>query len=66
MADQTDESAEPKLPACPLCGNRTFRQEEGKFDSAWGLTAHRVRMLICERCQYVLSFYEGNTIWDFD
>ena len=37
-----------------------------KFDSAWGLTAHRVRMLICERCQYVLSFYEGNTIFDFD
>ena len=41
-------------------------QEEGKLDSAWGLTAHRVRMLICERCQYVLTFYEGNTIWDFD
>jgi predicted nucleic-acid-binding Zn-ribbon protein len=62
----TDQPEEPKLPACPLCGNRTFQQEEGKFDSAWGLTAHRVRMLICERCQYVLSFYEGNTIWDFD
>jgi hypothetical protein len=22
-------------PMCPLCGNGTFRREEGKFDSAW-------------------------------
>jgi uncharacterized protein len=54
------------LPMCPLCGNATFRQEEGKFDSAWGLTAHRVLMLVCERCSYILTFYEGNTIFDFD
>jgi uncharacterized protein len=53
-------------PMCPLCGNGTFRREEGKFDSAWGLTAHRVEMLICGRCSYVLTFYEGNTIFDFD
>ena len=56
----------PKLPTCPLCANTTFRQEEGKLDSAWGLTAHRVKLLICDRCQYVLPFYEGNTIFDFD
>lgn len=54
------------LPMCPLCGNSTFRQEEGKFDSAWGFTAHRVRMLVCDRCSYILTFYEGNTIFDFD
>jgi uncharacterized protein len=53
-------------PMCPLCGNGTFRREEGKFDSAWGMTAHRVEMLICLRCSYVLTFYEGNTIFDFD
>jgi hypothetical protein len=53
-------------PMCPLCGNGTFRREEGKFDSAWGITAHRVEMLICLRCSYVLAFYEGNTIFDFD
>jgi hypothetical protein len=62
----TEPRETPALPTCPLCGNNTFRQEEGKFDSAWGLTAHRVRVLICERCAYVLTFYEGNTIWDFD
>jgi uncharacterized protein len=44
----------------------TFRQEEGKFDSAWGFTAHRVTMLVCERCSYILTFYDGNTIFDFD
>ena len=63
MTESTDT---PSLPTCPLCGNGTFRREEGKLDSAWGLTAHRVRMLICERCSYVLAFYEGNTIFDFD
>jgi hypothetical protein len=33
---------------------------------AWGFTAHRVLMLVCERCSYILTFYEGNTIFDFD
>jgi uncharacterized protein YbaR (Trm112 family) len=66
LSEPLDSTAAPKLPACPLCRNTTFRQEEGKLDSAWGLTAHRVKMLICERCQNVLLFYEGNTIFDFD
>lgn len=63
-----DEQPKPgkALPTCPLCGNRTFRQEKGKIDSEWGITAHRVTLLICERCAYVLVFYEGNTIFDFD
>jgi hypothetical protein len=30
------------------------------------MTAHRITLLICERCQFVLQFYDGNTIWDFD
>jgi hypothetical protein len=30
------------------------------------MTAHRVTLLICERCSFVLSFYDGNTIFDFD
>ena len=54
------------LPMCPICDNNTFQQERGKLDSAWGLTAHRVTMLICDRCQFVLQFYDGNTIFDFD
>ena len=63
-ADQPAESG-PR-PRCPMCGNDSFRKETGKIDSQWGLTAHRVSLYICERCSYVLTFYEGNTIFDFD
>jgi hypothetical protein len=62
----TDESGQRRKPVCPMCENTAFRQERGKFDSEWGITAHRVRLLICERCSHVLVFYEGNTIFDFD
>ena len=61
-----DDTGEGRRPRCPLCGNDSFEREEGKLDSRWGMTAHRVTMLICERCRYVLQFYEGNTIFDFD
>jgi hypothetical protein len=51
---------------CPICGHGTFDQERGKIDSQWGMTAHRVTLLICQKCSYVLTFYDGNTIFDFD
>jgi RNA polymerase subunit RPABC4/transcription elongation factor Spt4 len=54
------------LPMCPICGNNTFQQERGKIDSEWGMTAHKVTLLVCQRCSYVLAFYDGNTIFDFD
>lgn len=61
-----DQDQAPNMPTCPLCGGRSFRQERGKLDSEWGITAHRVLMLVCETCSHVLPFYEGNTIFDFD
>jgi hypothetical protein len=61
-----DQQPEPNLPTCPLCGGRSFRRESGKLDSEWGITAHRVVMLVCETCAHVLLFYQGNTIFDFD
>ena len=54
------------FPPCPLCGNRSYRQERGKIDSEWGITAHRVVILICEQCGHILLFDEGRTMWDFD
>jgi hypothetical protein len=60
------ESEPQRTPTCPLCQGRSWRREEGKLDSAWGLTAHRVILLVCETCSHVLLFYEGNTIFDFD
>ena len=66
MTEEQEQRDGPRRPTCPLCGNGTFQQERGKIDSEWGLTAHRVTLLICERCGNILSFYEGNTIFDFD
>jgi hypothetical protein len=62
--DETEERK--KLPACPLCGGQSFSKEEGRLDSKWGLTSHQVILLICENSQFILHFYEGNSIWDFD
>jgi ribosomal protein S27AE len=66
MTNEPEVHGGPRRPTCPLCGNGTFQQERGKIDSMWGITAHRVTLLICERCGNILSFYEGNTIFDFD
>ena len=58
----------PPVPelACPLCENTSFQQEESRQDSRWGWTTHRMTLLICQRCRYVLHFYDANSIWDFD
>ncbi|GIV96337.1 MAG: hypothetical protein KatS3mg057_0994 [Herpetosiphonaceae bacterium] len=55
-----------RLPTCPLCGGQHFRREEGRLDSKWGFTSHKIILLICQQCQYILQFYNGNSIWDFD
>ena len=51
---------------CPLCGSTNFEKQEGKMDSKWGLTAHRVTLMICSTCRFVMTFSKGRTIWDFD
>jgi hypothetical protein len=53
-------------PRCPICGRDDYRRESGKLDSEWGITAHRVDMQVRLTCGYVLLFYQGNTIFDFD
>jgi hypothetical protein len=51
---------------CPLCDHGSFRREESREDSRWGFSTHRMTLLICQRCRYVLHFYDANSIWDFD
>lgn len=51
---------------CPLCGGKDFDKEEGKIDSKWGVTAHKVTLMICRTCQLTLIFSKGRTIFDFD
>jgi predicted nucleic-acid-binding Zn-ribbon protein len=55
----------PQL-ACPLCGNNSFDREEGRLDSKWGVTSHRLTLMICQRCRYILHFYDRHSIFDFD
>ncbi|MBO3740278.1 hypothetical protein [Actinoplanes flavus] len=56
---------EPQL-ACPLCRGTEFQHEESRQDSRWGFTSHRMTLMICVRCRYVLHFYDKNSIFDFD
>ncbi|MFX0137594.1 MAG: hypothetical protein ACFFDN_28405 [Candidatus Hodarchaeota archaeon] len=51
---------------CPLCKGTKFKKEEGKMDSKWGITAHKITLMICENCKFILQFSKGRTIWDFD
>ena len=51
---------------CPLCGSNNFKKEVGKMDSKWGVTAHKVTLMICKQCQYIMQFSKGRTIFDFD
>jgi hypothetical protein len=58
--------SERRLPDCPLCGNSSYQQEEERTDGRWGLTSHRKTLLICDRCRFVLTFYDTHSIFDFD
>jgi hypothetical protein len=59
------ESSRPQL-ACPLCHGTDFDSQRGRVDSRWGITSHRMTLLICQRCRYVLHFYDRRSIFDFD
>ena len=60
-----DEPSRPVL-VCPLCQGTEFDQEEGRMDSRWGLTSHKLVLKICQRCGLVLQFSAGRSIFDFD
>jgi predicted nucleic-acid-binding Zn-ribbon protein len=64
---QTIEQLEQLELACPVCGGREFKEEHGASDSRWGITRHRMIMLICTRCAYILNFYDKRAyFFDFD
>jgi len=62
----SSQAQQANVPRCPLCGNQHYRREEGRLDSKWGMSSHKIILLICNHCQYILHFYNGNSIWDFD
>jgi len=63
LEDEQDE--ESRLPVCPLCGGQRFRKEKGILDGR-GFTTHTMILLICKQCQFVLHFYDGNSIFDLE
>ena len=32
---------------CPLCGGLEFEEEQGRMDSRWGITSHKLVLHIC-------------------
>ncbi|MDP9445235.1 MAG: hypothetical protein M3P83_13125 [Actinomycetota bacterium] len=51
---------------CPLCGHEEFQREQARSDSRWGFTSHRMTLLVCRQCRYVLHFYDSHSIFDVD
>lgn len=47
-----------------LCVKAEFEKQEGKVDSKWGFTAHKITMMIFKNCRFIMSFSKGRTIWD--
>ncbi|HEX6681183.1 MAG TPA: hypothetical protein VF062_00195 [Candidatus Limnocylindrales bacterium] len=60
----TDFASE--IPPCPLCHNTEFEQKEGRLKSKWGMTWHKMTLLICTQCRYILHFYDRHSIFRFD
>ncbi len=46
-------------PTCLFCGHDQFVEEIGKLDTRWGMEAHKMRLLICQRCSFTMHFSLG-------
>ena len=66
VRNRVDCVLERKKLVCPLCQGTEFKKQEGKMDSKWGFTAHKITLMICKNCRFILSFSKGRTIFDFD
>ncbi len=51
---------------CPVCDRAEFDQQESREDSRWGFTSHRMTLMICRGCRYVMHFSDGHSLFDFD
>ena len=53
--ERAEEAAKPVLK-CPLCAGTEFDQQQGRMDSRWGITSHKLVLQICRQCGLVLQF----------
>ncbi len=51
---------------CLVCDGREFEQQESRQDSRWGFTSHRMTLMVCMRCRYVMHFHDAHSAFDFD
>ena len=63
--EQAQQNARQTL-RCLICANTTFDKQEGRIDSRWGITSHKLVLKICQRCGLVLQFSAGRSLFDFD
>ena len=66
MTGEEAESKSKPVLRCPLCDGMEFDQEQGRMDSRWGMTSHKLVLMICQRCGLVLQFSAGRGLFDFD
>ena len=55
-----------RLPKSVDDPTRSHQREESRQDSRWGFTSHRMTLMVCQRCRYVLHFYDEPSIFNFD
>lgn len=60
--------SEPTTPTlrCPVCGGTSFQQEQSRSDSRWGFTSHRMTLMVCRQCTFVMHFYDRHSFFDVD
>lgn len=66
LQDRVGPPAQRPPLRCPLCGGMDFQREESRQESRWGFTSHRVTLMICQQCRFVLTFYDKHSWFDVD
>jgi len=49
--------------ACMVCGGREFDEQTSREDSQWGYSSFRMRLMICQRCGFVMQFSLGRSLF---
>lgn len=51
---------------CLVCDGTDFESQESRQDSRWGFTSHRMTLMVCTRCRYVMHFHDSHSMFDLD
>ena len=48
---------------CTVCGGQKFDEQTSREDSQYGMTTFRMRLMICQRCGFVMQFALGRSLF---